>query len=184
MSQTNSYDGSPSIHASAVVCGTAGILIRGPSGSGKSQLAFDLILAGRAGQIPPVGLVGDDRVHLVCDGSRVLVRPADALRGLIEVRGLGIRRTDFASEAEVRLVIDLAAADGERLPPPGALTTKFDGVTLPRLPVGSGYRPLPIVLAALITRAGPGGIAAADQPLSDDGQQGFGNHIRPMIATK
>lgn len=174
----------PSIHASAVVSGTTGILIRGPSGSGKSQLALELILAGRAGQIPPTRLVGDDRVYLVRDGSRVLVRPVDALHGLIEIRGLGIRRTDFASEAEVRLVVDLAAADGERLPPPEALATELEGVTLPRLPVGAGYRPLPIVLAALITRAGPGGIAAADQPLSDDGQQGFGNHIRPMIATK
>lgn len=174
----------PSIHASAVVSGTTGILIRGPSGSGKSQLALELILAGRAGQIPPTRLVGDDRVHLVRDGSRVLVRPVDALHGLIEIRGLGIRRTDIAAEADVRLVVDLAAADGERLPPPEALTTECEGVTLPRLPVGAGYRPLPIVLAALITRAGPGGITAADQPLSDDGQQGFGNHIRPMIATK
>ncbi|MFZ5732579.1 MAG: HPr kinase/phosphorylase [Pseudomonadota bacterium] len=179
-----SADGNPSIHASAVVCGTAGILIRGPSGSGKSQLALDLILAGRAGQIPPVRLVGDDRVHLVRDGSRLLAHPAEALRGLIEVRGLGIRRTDFAPEAEIGLVVDLAAADGARLPPPEALITEIEGVTLPRLPVESGYRPLPIVQAALITRAGPGGIAAADQPLSDDGQQGFGNHIRPMIATK
>ena len=40
------------------------VLIRGPSGAGKSRLAFDLILAGRAGQIPPAMLVGDDRVHL------------------------------------------------------------------------------------------------------------------------
>lgn len=184
MSADNSHNGNPSIHASAVVCGATGILIRGPSGSGKSQLVFELILAGRAGQIPPVRLVGDDRVHLVRNGSRVLVRPAETLRGLIEVRGLGIRHTDFAPDAEIGLVVDLAATDGARLPPPEALTAEIEGVTLPRLPVGSGYRPLPIVQAALITRAGPGGIAAADQPLSDDGQQGFGNHIRPMIATK
>lgn len=174
----------PSIHASAVVCGTTGILIRGPSGSGKSQLAFDLILGGRAGQIPPVRLVGDDRVHLARDNARVIVRPAEALRGLIEIRGLGIRRIDFAAEADVRLVVDLSAPDGERLPPPEALVTDLEGVTLPRLPVGPGYRPLPMVLAALITRAETAGIAATDQPLSDDRQQGFGNHIRPMIATK
>ena len=41
-----------SIHASAVLVGTRAVLIRGPSGAGKSRLAFDLILAGRAGQIP------------------------------------------------------------------------------------------------------------------------------------
>ena len=57
-----------SVHASAVLVGNRAVLIRGPSGAGKSRLAFDLILAGRAGQIPPAVLVGDDRVHL--DASR------------------------------------------------------------------------------------------------------------------
>ncbi|HAP47058.1 MAG TPA: serine kinase, partial [Afipia sp.] len=51
----------PSIHASAVLAGDRAVLIRGPSGSGKSRLAFDLILAGRAGQLPAVTLIGDDR---------------------------------------------------------------------------------------------------------------------------
>ena len=53
-----------SVHASAVLVENRAVLIRGPSGSGKSRLAFDLILAGRSGQIPPAVLVGDDRVHL------------------------------------------------------------------------------------------------------------------------
>ena len=43
----------PTVHASAVLVGDRAVLIRGPSGSGKSRLAFDLILAGRSGQIPP-----------------------------------------------------------------------------------------------------------------------------------
>ena len=47
---------SPSVHASAVLVGDRAVLIRGPSGSGKSRLAFDLILAGRAGQVPPAVL--------------------------------------------------------------------------------------------------------------------------------
>ena len=59
---TNAADAS--VHASAVLVGNRAVLIRGPSGAGKSRLAFDLILAGRAGQIPPAVLVGDDRVHL------------------------------------------------------------------------------------------------------------------------
>ena len=54
----------PTVHASAVLVGDRAVLIRGPSGSGKSRLAFDLILAGRSGQLPPAILVGDDRVHL------------------------------------------------------------------------------------------------------------------------
>ena len=48
------------VHASAVLVGDRAVLIRGPSGSGKSRLAFDLILAGRAGQIPAATLVGDE----------------------------------------------------------------------------------------------------------------------------
>ena len=99
------------------------MLIRGPSGAGKSRLAFDLILAGRAGQIPPAVLVGDDRVHLDTAGEQLWVRPAPELAGLIEIRGLGIRRCDFAAEAVVGLVVDLAAEDAERLPPPEALQT-------------------------------------------------------------
>ena len=41
---------SASVHASAVLVGDRAVLIRGPSGAGKSRLAFDLILAGRAGR--------------------------------------------------------------------------------------------------------------------------------------
>ena len=50
-----------------------------------------------------------------------MVRPAPELAGLIEVSGLGIRRCEFVAEAVVGLVVDLAAADAERLPPPEAL---------------------------------------------------------------
>src|ERR1700753_3437605 len=103
-----------SIHASAVQVGDRAVLIRGPSGSGKSQLAFQLILAGRSGQIPPTVLVGDDRVHLQASGGQLMVRPAPTLEGLIEVRGLGIRRCAFTSEAIVGLVIDLGSDAAER----------------------------------------------------------------------
>src|ERR1700744_43264 len=89
----------PSVHASAVRVGTHAVLIRGPSGAGKSRLAFDLILAGRTGQIPPAVLVGDDRVYLWASGGQLMVRPVPQLAGLIEVRGLGIRRCEFAQEA-------------------------------------------------------------------------------------
>ncbi|NEV77115.1 serine kinase, partial [Rhodopseudomonas sp. BR0C11] len=42
------------VHASAVKVGDLAVVIRGPSGSGKSRLAWALILAGRAGRVPPV----------------------------------------------------------------------------------------------------------------------------------
>ena len=168
-----------SVHASAVLVGDRAVLIRGPSGAGKSRLAFDLILAGRAGQLPPAVLVGDDRVHLDTVAGQLWVRPAPELAGLIEIRGLGIRRCDFVGEAVVGLVVDLAASDAERLPPPESLSTVLNGVKLPRIPVGIGYAPLPLIAAALTTTAG----ADSTQPL-DNCRKGIGNHISPNIATE
>jgi HPr kinase/phosphorylase len=167
-----------SVHASAVLVGDRAVLIRGPSGAGKSRLAFDLILAGRAGQLPPAVLVGDDRVHLDTLAGELWVRPAPELAGLIEIRGLGIRRCDFAIKAIVGIVVDLAAGDAERLPPPEALEIHLNGILLPRIPVGTGHDPLPLVVAALTTTDSSDSI----QP-SDDCSKGIGNHISPNIAT-
>lgn len=170
---------SPSVHGSAVLVENRAVLIRGPSGSGKSRLAFDLILAGRSGLIPPTLLVGDDRVHLEARQGQIVVRPARELAGLIEIRGLGIRRCGFAGEAVVGLVVDLSAADAERLPPPEALLTRIHGVQLPRIPVDTHHAALPLVVAALTTTAS----SDRTQP-SDDCLKGIGNHIVPSIATE
>ena len=167
-----------SIHASAVLVENRAVLIRGPSGSGKSRLAFDLILAGRSGQIPPAMLVGDDRVHLEANQGQIVVRPAPELAGLIEIRGLGIRRCGFIGEAVVGLVVDLSAEDAERLPGPEALLAHIHGVLLPRIPVGSNRAALPLVAAALTTTAS----SDRGQP-SGDCLKGIGNHIVPSIAT-
>jgi serine kinase of HPr protein (carbohydrate metabolism regulator) len=171
--------GGASIHASAVLVGNRAVLIRGPSGSGKSRLAFDLILAGRAGQIAPATLIGDDRVHLGASGGQLIVRPAPALAGLIEIRGLGIRRSDFVHEAVVGLVVDLDAADAERLPPPQALTAQVAGIMMPRVPVGIGYEARPLVVAALTMTTS----SSSTQP-SADCSKGIGNHISRTIATE
>jgi serine kinase of HPr protein (carbohydrate metabolism regulator) len=170
---------SPSVHASAVLVGNRAVLIRGPSGAGKSRLAFDLILAGRSGQIAPAVLVGDDRVHLEAREGQLVVRPARQLAGLIEIRGLGIRRCDFAEEAVVGLVVDLAAADAERLPPPEALLVQIYGVQIPRIPVNLGYSALAMVVATLTTTAS----SVSGEP-SSDCLKGIGNHIRHSIATE
>jgi serine kinase of HPr protein (carbohydrate metabolism regulator) len=159
--------------------GNRAVLIRGPSGSGKSRLAFDLILAGRTGQISPAVLVGDDRVHLAVHGDHLVVRPAQRLAGLIEIRGLGIRRCAFTTEAVVGLVVDLAAQDAERLPPPEAVQTLIHGVQIPRIPVESGFSPLPLVVAELTTTKSM--IACA---LSTDCEKGIGNHMGSSIATE
>jgi HPr kinase/phosphorylase len=168
-----------SIHASAVLVGNRAVLIRGPSGSGKSRLAFDLVLAGRSRQIPPSILVGDDRVHLQATVGNLIVRPAPALAGLLEIRGLGIQNCDFVNEAMVGLVVDLAAEDAERLPPAEALKAHVLGIELPRIPVGRGFTGLPLVIASLTMTA----ISSSARP-STDCSKGIGNHITPTIATE
>ena len=140
------------VHASAVKIGDRAVLIRGPSGSGKSRLALELILAARTGMIAPTELVGDDRVHLANEAGALVARPAETLLGLLEVRGLGIRRLPFAARAEVALVVDLDAPDGARLPEAGSLEIVLDGVKLPRIPVETGFPALPLVVAALTTK--------------------------------
>ncbi len=140
-----------SIHASAVLVGTQAVLIRGSSGAGKSRLAFDLILAGRTGQLPATTLIGDDRVRLTVRDGRLAVRGVEELAGKIEIHGLGIRTTNAAAEGIVGLVVDLDAGDAERLPPPWALVTTISGVKVPRIPVAAGHTPLPLVLAFLTT---------------------------------
>jgi len=168
-----------SVHASAVKIGDRAVLIRGPSGAGKSRLAFDLIIAGPTGQLPQGILVGDDRVRLDTGAGQLWVRPVEELAGLIEIRGLGIRRCDFAHEAAVGLVVDLEAADAERLPAPEALLTQISGIKLPRIPVGKGFSAIPLVIAALtMTTSSP------SSPLSADCSKGIGNHITLTIATE
>jgi serine kinase of HPr protein (carbohydrate metabolism regulator) len=104
------------VHASAVLTGARAVLIRGPAGSGKSGLAMALIAGAQTGLLRFARLVADDRVLLEAHHGRLLARPPAALAGLIEVRGVGIRRVEYEPAAVVGLVVDLAAEDAERLP--------------------------------------------------------------------
>jgi HPr kinase/phosphorylase len=144
---------SPTVHASAVLAGPRAVLIRGPSGAGKSRLALDLLTAAAAGRLRFARLIGDDRLHLERASDRLLVRPAATLAGLIERRGSGILRLPYEPCAVVGLVVDLDAADAERLPDRRQI--ELEGVTLPRLAVAAGVSALSEVLA-LLTLAGAG----------------------------
>lgn len=135
------------IHASAVLAGARAVLIRGPSAAGKSRLALELIEASRTGTLLFARLVADDRVGLETVGGRLLARPAAALAGLIEVRGVGLLRVAHEPSAVVGLVVDLAAADAARLPEPDKRKTEIDGIIIPRLSIAAGVAALPIVLA-------------------------------------
>jgi HPr kinase/phosphorylase len=143
--------GTPTIHASAVLVGAKAVLIRGPAGAGKSRLAWDLLQAAMQGTLPFARLVADDRAFVEAQAGQLLVRPAPALAGLIEIHGLGIRRLAFEPVAAVALVVDLAADDAARLPGHMATMATIAGVTLPRLAVAAGMAALPLLLASLRT---------------------------------
>jgi HPr kinase/phosphorylase len=139
------------VHASAVLVGARAVLIRGPAGAGKSRLALALIQAADSGLLTFVRLVGDDRIELAASHGRLVARPAQALAGLIEVRGLGIRRLDHEPVAVVGLVVDLGVAETERLPGAAEQEVKVSGVILPQLPIAPAFDPVPPVLARLLT---------------------------------
>ena len=100
------------VHGTTVALDGAGVLIRGPSGSGKSDLALRLIDAGAR-------LVADDQTELWRRGEAVLARSPATIAGQIEVRGIGILSLPHLDEVPLRLVVDLIAPDAvERLPEP------------------------------------------------------------------
>lgn len=113
------------VHGSCVAISGIGILLRGPAGAGKSDLALRVIgLGGR--------LVADDQVELRArDGALIATSPKN-LVGLLEVRGLGIMRIDAVESAVVGLVVDLVGgAEVERQPRP--VVAAYDGVEVPLL---------------------------------------------------
>jgi HPr kinase/phosphorylase len=100
------------VHGTTVALEGEGVLLRGPSGSGKSDLALRLIDAGAR-------LVADDQTELTRTANGLTARSPATIAGKIEVRGVGILRVATVPSAVVRLVVDLVPPDGvERLPEP------------------------------------------------------------------
>lgn len=115
------------LHATAIAIDGRALLLRGASGSGKSDLALRLIDAGAR-------LVADDQCELYRRGEEVIVRAPAMIAGLLEVRGIGLVRFDALAEATVALVIDLVAPEiVERLP--ARQTEAILGLALPRIAV-------------------------------------------------
>ena len=126
---------SGTIHAGAALIGEHGVLIRGPSASGKSAL----ILAILADDPAAHRLVSDDRVMLVAAHGRLLAAAPPSIAGLLEIRGLGIVRRPHVSPVRIDLVVDLEPPEtAPRLPSEAARQTEVDGVVLPRLILAVG----------------------------------------------
>lgn len=135
---------SPTVHASAVALRVGGawrgVLIRGASGAGKSDLALRLMdIGGR--------LIGDDYVHLWTSSGRLFATAPATIDGLIEVRGLGIRPVTPLKIASICLVIDLIDHAPERMPGPQIVS--LCGVDLPLLQLD----PRPASATTLVIRA-------------------------------
>lgn len=124
------------VHATVVVVGECGILIRGDSGTGKSALALALIDAvTQAGRF--ARLVGDDRVSLLPMGDRLVAQGHPAVTGLIEERGTGLLAMPYEPRAVVRCIVDLVPDSGPlapaRMPEANGQSVEVSGVHLPRI---------------------------------------------------
>jgi len=113
------------LHASCVALEGRGVLLSGPSGSGKSDLALRLIDAGAV-------LVGDDQLLVERTAEGLIARPARALEGLLEVRGWGLVRLPHEAACRLCLAVELEARE-----------------RIPRLPEAHGWPLLGLELAHL-----------------------------------
>lgn len=128
------------LHATALVLGERGILIRGAAGAGKSSLAEELLAAAAAAG-RHAALVGDDRVILEARGGRLLCRPHPAIAGLIELRGAGLLPRPSVPVAVLHLCVDLDPA-APRAPEEEPGPFEAGGVRLPRIVVNRALAPL------------------------------------------
>jgi HPr kinase/phosphorylase len=98
------------IHASCIAIGRHGVLLLGKSGAGKSDLALRLIDQGAM-------LVADDRTILFVEKGALHARAPSTIKGLLEVRGLGIVKFRVRAKVRVSLAVRLGR-QGARLPGP------------------------------------------------------------------
>jgi HPr kinase/phosphorylase len=113
------------IHGTCVALGSTGVILRGPPGSGKSDLALRLIDGGAR-------LVADDWIEIDNSDGVLFATAPETIAGLLEVRGLGVARMASTARARVAVVVDLVPAEAiERLP--GPEKCELFGVTLPHV---------------------------------------------------
>ncbi len=114
------------IHGTCVALGPHGALIRGSSGSGKSDLALRFLALAAEPGLEPL-LVADDQVWIERqkDGSLAASAPP-TLAGKIEVRGLGIVEVPHREPVRLALAVDLVLPQEV----PRMLPDPFDRITL------------------------------------------------------
>ena len=114
------------VHGTTVAIDGKGVLLRGPSGSGKSDLALRLIDGG-------ADLVADDLTILTRQGEGLMASSPQSIFGKIEIRGLGIVRLTAIDHVLLCLVVDLSSGEIERLPVLETATILDLGIPLLRI---------------------------------------------------
>jgi serine kinase of HPr protein (carbohydrate metabolism regulator) len=123
----------PTIHACALIVGDAGLLIRGPSRSGKSSLTLALLAAAEAGG-RFARLVADDRVGLSVEGGQLFGAPHPLIAGQIEQRGAGILTLPYEGKGRLTHVIDLVGGPEGPIRPIGKIRVEeieLDQIEIP-----------------------------------------------------
>ena len=142
-------DGAVTVHGTTIACAGRAALLRGPSGSGKSDLALRCIFLPPYAE-GPLSLVADDQTVVTRSGATLVASAPTGIVGLIEVRGIGIVTVPFVASANLHLIIDLVASGEpiERLPE-RTETMEILGVAVPvlRLHAFEASAPAKVVLA-------------------------------------
>ncbi|MDH4440537.1 MAG: HPr kinase/phosphorylase [Rhizobium sp.] len=140
------------IHGTAIVVDGTGLLFIGPSGSGKSALAFDCLAeAGLRGS--SCALVADDQVFVYRRDGQVVAQRPEAIRGLIELRYSGIVTLESVEMTELHFaILPVHPEESARLPPEAERHLLAGDITLPVIRVPSWTRfPLALILAQIVT---------------------------------
>lgn len=144
----------PSIHASCVAYGKYGVLIRGPSGSGKSDLVLRLLDQqgfGIGNKVLRAKLVADDQVILRLEKGGLIASAPAALKGKLEIRGHGMVEVACISKIKLVCVVDLVPmSDIERLPQSHDLEITMDGIKLAYLKLWSASPSAPARLRSYL----------------------------------
>jgi serine kinase of HPr protein (carbohydrate metabolism regulator) len=130
------------VHATTVAIDGRGVMIMGPSGSGKSDLALRLIDRGAM-------LVSDDYTECVAQGGTVIASPPATIAGRIEVRGIGIVDMPHVPRAAVMLVVTLGETV-ERMPE--AYKKRVAGIEIPAIVLAAFEASAPIKVEIALSR--------------------------------
>lgn len=136
---------SENLHATSVAIDGRAVLLSGPSGSGKSDLALRLLDRG-------FQLVSDDRTIVRKEGGMLVASAPDTIRGKLEVRGIGIVDVPPAEDTAVALVVELTGTM-ERLPDDSRERTIL-GIAVPLVSIDATTASAPSKVAIALDRLG------------------------------